>query len=435
MDRDMLSESELDYRLHKCNPVNRAALDDEDVLVALASVRHSVGSRAQREAPSHSARRPVYRRRWATLGATTAAVAVASLAGVETLTGGAGGAGLPLAVSPAAAAQLGKVAHAAAAQAMPGPNQFSYSAYKLEITADPSFGGASVDYTYDQTVQSWSGLVPADASRGRVTIDGISFATPQDRANYLANKSAFDSEFSRSVGVELAGTDDPAATGVLTDGVSPPRAPEENGDLSQIQEEVEAGTERPNGPRALLADLTASLDAQPEDLWAGLFTILRDSTNAQLRATAYEALSYVPGTKVLGNRTDQLGRAGVAIQFASGYANRGTDTIIVSPSTGYLLEDDNSVVNPDGVSERDVYLQRGIVNSMTALPGGGSQPITTATQTVDPTTGTTTSTSQTTTTGSPTTTSTPQTTTSPTTTSTPQTTTSASQTTTSTPQS
>jgi hypothetical protein len=54
VDRDMLSESELDYRLDKNNPVNRAALDDEDVPAALASVRHSVESGAHREAPTHS---------------------------------------------------------------------------------------------------------------------------------------------------------------------------------------------------------------------------------------------------------------------------------------------------------------------------------------------------------------------------------------------
>jgi hypothetical protein len=434
VDREMLSESELDHRLHQGNPVSRAALDDEGVRAALASVRRSVESGAHRQAPSRLAGRPLYRRRWATLGAATVAVAVASLVGVETLTGGAGGAGLPLAVSPAAAAQLGKVAHAAAGQLTPGPGQLEYLAYKTEVTADPSFGSASVDFTYDQTLQDWHGSMGGNG-RERITSDGISFATPQDQANYLANRSAFESEFSKSDDADFP-TGNTTAPGPLYDWLYPPRGPKEDGSFSSpIEKEVDAETERPNGPQALLADLTADLDAQPEDLWAGLFTILRNSTNAQLRATAYEALSYVPGTKVLGNRTDQLGRPGVAIQFTSGYANSGTDTIIVSPATGYLLEDDRPAVIPNGTaSERDVYLQRGIVNSDTALPGGGSQPITSATQTVDLTTGTETPTLQTTT--SSTTTSPPQTTTSTpqTTTSTPQTTTSTPQTTASTPQ-
>jgi hypothetical protein len=432
----MLSESELDYRLHKCNPVNRAALEDEGVLEALASVRRSVESGAHLQAPSRLTVRPVYRRRWATLGAATAAVAVASLVGVETLTGGAGGSGLPLAVSPAAAAQLNKVAHAAVAEVTPGGGQLEYVAYKIETTADPSFGNASVDFTYDQTLQSWDAPTITGDRRERITSDGISFATPQDETNYLANKSAFESEFSDSDNADFP-TDNATAPGLLNDWLYPPRGPEEDGSFSsQMQKDVFAGTERPNGPQALLADLATTYGPQPGALWAGLANVLTNSIDAQLRATAYEALSYVPGTTVLGNRKDQLGRVGVAIQFTE-YANGPTDTLIVSSSTGYLLEEDTSSTEPpEGtVLERTVYLQRGIVNSDTALPGGGSQPITSATQTVDLTTGTMKPTLQTTTSASQRTTSTPQTTTpaSQTTTSTPQTTTS--QTTTSTPQS
>ena len=85
------------------------------------------------------------------------------------MTGGAGSAGLPLAVSSAAAAQLGKVAHAAAGQVMPGPGQFEYLADKIESTAVASFGNASVDYTYDETLQEWDGPMPGLAGRERTT--------------------------------------------------------------------------------------------------------------------------------------------------------------------------------------------------------------------------------------------------------------------------
>jgi hypothetical protein len=415
MDRELLSESELDDRLHKSNPVDRAALDDEGVREALVAVRRSVESGAHRQAPSRSAGRPAYRRRWATLGAATAAVAVASLVGVETLTGGAGSAGLPLAVSRAAAAQLSKVAHAAAGQPTPGAGQLGYVADKIETTADPSFGNVSVDYTYDQTLQEWDGPRLGDARRQRMTSDGISFATPQDQANYLANKSAFDSEFSKSV---ATATEGPTATGVLYDSLFPP-ANQDGANLSQIQKEVFAGTERPNGPHALLADLAAADDAQPGDLWGGLLVILGGSNDAQLRATAYEALAYVPGTSVLGDRKDQLGRTGVAIQFTY-YANGPTDTLIVSPSTGYQLQDDIVTKTPAGTMlQREVYLQRGIVDSVTAVPGGDSQPLTAATQAVNLASGTSKPALQTTTPGSQSTTTTQQTT--------PQTTTTSSQ--------
>jgi hypothetical protein len=439
VDTEMLSESELDCRLRKANPVNRAALDDDGVLAGLASVRRSVVSGAHRQAPSRLTVRPVYRRRWATLGAATAVVAAASLVGVETLTGGAGGAGLPLAVSPAAAAQLGRVAHAAAGQATPGASQLEYRVYRSEIAADPSVGDVRVGFTSGETVQDWDGPIPGGARRERITNDGISFASPQDQANYLANKSAFDAELATTFG-DLVGAPpahDPMAKGMLYDHLFPPRGSQQDGaNFTQIQKAVLAGTERPSGPQELLHDLSLSLDAQPGDLWSGLVTILRDSTDAQLRATAYEALAYVPGATVLGDVKDQLGRVGVAIHF-TGYVKGPTDTLIVSPSTGYLLEDDVTLQTPKGtVLQREVDLQRGIVNSVTALPGGGSQPLTTATKTVNLATGTMTPTLQATTPASSTTTSTPQNTTSTpqNTTSTPQNTTSASQSTTSTPQ-
>jgi hypothetical protein len=47
-------------------------------------------------------------------------------------------------------------------------------------------------------------------------------------------------------------------------------------------------------------------------LWGDFSEILLSSTSAQLRATAYAALSYVPGTQVIGNETDQLGQPGIA---------------------------------------------------------------------------------------------------------------------------
>ena len=156
----------------------------------------------------------------------------------------------------------------------------------------------------------------------------MTFATPQDQANYLANKSAFD-------GVDSAfyqqfANANPTVTGLLSDFVYPPRAAKEDGSFSSaMQKAVFAGTERPSGPHALLADLATAYGAQPGGLWSGLANIFTHSTDAQLRATAYEALSYVPGTKVLGNRTDQLGRVGVAIQFTE-YVNGPTNTPILS---------------------------------------------------------------------------------------------------------
>ncbi len=154
MDTELISEEELDYRLHKCDPVNRAAVGSESFRAAVADMQRNIESSAQKEAPSNSAGRPVSRRRWVTLGAATAAVAVASLVGVETLTGGSGGAGLPLAVPPAAAAQLNEVAHATAGQATPSAGQWEYLEFKTEHTGTATVAGSTVQYTQTETEQT-----------------------------------------------------------------------------------------------------------------------------------------------------------------------------------------------------------------------------------------------------------------------------------------
>ena len=438
MDTEMLSEDELDLRLRQGNPVNRAALDDEEVGAALARVLRTIEAGARREERSRPASRPVHRRRWATLGVATAVAAVASLVGVKTLTGGAGGPSLPLAVSPAAAAQLDKVAHAAAVQVAAGAGQFEYLAEKIETAASTSVGGAPINYTYDQTIQNWDEpTFGAQGGRQRTTSQGIAFASAQDQANYLANKSAFDATFSAQFAAP-----DPTATGLIADDLykyHPAQAPPAPAGMSPadaaIYREVMALTVRPDSPRALLADLRLAFSPQADDLWGALVTILRSSTSPQLRATAYQALSYVPGTTVLGNQKDQLGRAGIAIHFPE-YAGGPADTLIVSPATGYILELDVAMKVPGGTTlSREIDLQHSVVDSVTALPDGGDQPITAATRNVDLRTGTVTP--QTTTSGSQTTTSTPQATTSgsQTTSSTAQTSTTASQTTTSASQS
>jgi hypothetical protein len=310
-------------------------------------------------------------------------------------------------VTPAAAAQLSRVAHAAAAQAAPGAGQFEYTATEIESVGDPSFGDESVNFTYDQTEQSWEGPIPVDESRDRITSSGITFASSQDRANYLANKSAFDTQFADSMV-----TSDPTASGLIADWLYPARGRKDEGTLTPLQSQIFNGTERPGSPQELLHDLTLYFDGEPSDLWSGLITILRDSTDAQLRATAYQAFAYVPGTTTLGNQKDQLGRAGAAIQF-SDHADGWTETIIVSPTTGYLLQDESSYSRSGSglTSERTIYLQRAIVDSVTALPDGNSQPFTAGSETVNLPKGTERPTLQTTTSASQTTTSTPLTTT------------------------
>jgi hypothetical protein len=410
--KSMLSDEELDHLLSRASrtqPVDRAALDDARVLAALASLRHDIESGKHLQGPTKLRMRRFYRRRWVTLGAATAAVAVASLVGVETLTGEGGGAGLPLAVSPAAAAQLNGVAHAAAGQAMPGAGQWEYLEVKNEATATVSARNAVVAYSSTQTQQSWIAPAQGDtdsAVRGRDTNDGFSFLTPQDQATYLANKSAFDAG---AVGQAMA-------SGVTQDKLFP----SDGGQLPVWE------TSPTSDPQTLIAEIwkqfvsehsgpgvvTGDLNAQrPGALWTVLNNLLLDSTSAQLRSTAYAAIAYVQGAKVLGNATDQLGRSGIEISFRE-IGNNFRQTLIVSPTTGDPLEYDMTLESIAGglpatyallpigtVVQRLIFLQRAVVNSDTALPNGGSQPIAAPTPTTTaPTQTTTTSAAQTTTT-------------------------------------
>jgi hypothetical protein len=127
--------------------------------------------------------------------------------------------------------------------------------------------------------------------------------------------------------------------------------------------------------------LKVTLNALRSDVsWGELSQVLLSSTSAKLRSRAYAALAYVSGTKVLGHQTDQLGRPGIAISRTSDVL--GSQTLIVSPSTGDLLERDDTRTSRRVVhgipaatlTAHEIFLRRSIVNSDTALPGGGSQP-------------------------------------------------------------
>jgi hypothetical protein len=383
---DILSDEELDQLLRRASrtlPVDRAALDDARVRAALASLQHDIEC-ADRETASNWGARPVYRRRWVTLAAATVAVAVLSLVGVERLPGrGAGHTGLPFTVPPAAAAQINRLAHAAAVQAMPAAGEWEYLEIKLENTGAMSIGNTAtwphapvpavtVTYMDTQTEQNWYGTDGDTRQRG--STDSFSFATPQDRATYLANKSAFDSSQQLPSGM---------ATGVYEDKFFP----------SQDSSQPVWAKSPPTDPQTLINEIwdqyLSSYGSgphphagaeRPEVLWDALTGMLLASTSARPRATAYSALAYVPYTTVLGSRTDQLGRSGIEISFT--HDSTGTiETLIVDPGTGDLLEldrtqkRDSNGLPAGAVISRELFVKRAIVAAAVSLPGGGYQAL------------------------------------------------------------
>lgn len=337
----------------------------------------------------------VARRRSVTVAAAIAAVAIASLFGVQTLTGGggAGSTGTPLSVAPAAAAQLKRVAQAAAGQAMPAAGQWEYLAIKQENTATLSnnSGSVTVVYTDTQTEQNW--IAANGDTRQRDSNDSFSFLTPQDKATYLADKAVLH------VGSRFPGYD-PTVPGVIEDRMfpdmehsppvwetSPPSDPHTL--ITELWHQYESAMPRfpagrllPDGRRVTrqqTAERAKAVAAQrPEILWDDLGGLLLYSTSARLRATAYRALADVPDTTVGGTDTDQLGRSGIAVTFTG--ARGQADTLIASPASGDLLEEDTALTTaadglPAGtVTNREIFLQRAIGDSDSTLPGGGTQP-------------------------------------------------------------
>lgn len=282
-------------------------------------------------------RRPA--RRLVTAGGVAVAVGLASLIGVEGLTGGSGRSGLILEVSPAAAAQLDRVARAAAAQPGLDAGQWEY------VERDQQSRSGSNASTMVR-VQDWFSATGVE--RERITTAGA-----------VTSDTMYT---------------DPSSTSAPTPGVN------ETSPASDVQ--------------ALLSDITAAAPASMQNVspatypayyWVDLSNVLLTSTSPSLRSLAFSALKYLPGASVLGSQTDSSGRTGVAISYDGGPGNTtGIDesyTIIVSPTTGQLLESFDTLTGPSGgmptgtVVYRVTNSRQGIVGADTALPGGGTLPL------------------------------------------------------------
>jgi hypothetical protein len=143
----------------------------------------------------------------------------------------------------------------------------------------------------------------------------------------------------------------------------------------------------PTQPVALLKALKRELEkegpARPTAM--GVFSLISNgllfnATSPALRSALYKVLAHLPGVELLGDRRDPLGRRGVAIAI-HGHRSPGFVTLF-DPSTATELE--TEMVNrspsrnphiptiPRGTAETyTVFIRRGIVNSISEIPGGG----------------------------------------------------------------
>jgi hypothetical protein len=355
-----ISDHELDTLLAARDPLHNVALDGPRLDAALTVLGAEIR-------PAAVQTRVWSRRRGRRLVlAMSAGLVVCAVVLASALLSGGGssdGVGLPLAVSPAQAAELNGIAERAAKiqVAGPGPGQWLYERFVTSSGGGEQSGDIVVNTHITFVTQQWMG--PAGQQRNRTVVKSFGFDTPRDRAVYDANRSRLGS-------IE-------AATGQVSDQASPPvgRTPLAPQNMPDTTSGIVAGfhklDKRPgDGPRF------------GADLFGEIVRILTSSTSQTQRAAALAAIKYVHGVQLLGASDDALGRRGTAIQESD---NSQVTKIIVNDETGNLLQMSlrytkrSSAKGTNFAPTKDsalqvTYLTRRLVDSMTALPGGGREP-------------------------------------------------------------
>jgi hypothetical protein len=216
------------------------------------------------------------------------------------------------------------------------------------------------------TKQDW--FKPNGSGRERIIETGRGFLTPRDRSIARAHHKPLDS----------------LLTNQSVDGVYP---------AGGIAWSFMNPAGLPTDPAALLGviEQRMHLTHWPQhaaDLFDAVAGLLFDTDSPALRAAEYRVLAHLPGVELLGWRSDRLGRRGltVAITRAGGsHAPAIREELIFDPATTDVLQraavlwapfhQSHTPTLPVGtVMGYTVLLRRGIVDSITGLPGGGRLP-------------------------------------------------------------
>jgi hypothetical protein len=355
-----ISDHELDTLLAARDPLHDVALDGPALDAVLTALGGEIRPNVVQTRVSGRGRG---RRLVLAMGAGLVVCAVVLASVFSSGDGSGDGVGLPLAVSPAQAAELNGIAERAAKiqVAGPGPGQWLYERFVTSSGGGEQSGDIVVNTHITYVTQQWMG--PTGQQRNRTVVKSFGFDTPGDRAVYEANRQRLGS-------IE-------ASPGQVYDQASPPVgkppfAPQNMPDTtSGIVARFHKFDKRPvDGPRF------------GADLFGEIVRILTSSTSPTQRAAALAAIKYVHGVQLLGASDDAVGRRGTAIQESD---SGQVTTIIVNDQTGNLLQmslrdtkrstakGTNLFPTKDSTGQV-TYLARGLVDSMTALPGGGRQP-------------------------------------------------------------
>lgn len=396
MARISLSDDAFDQLVASRDPIDAARLCDKAVLDGSLRLRDELltelaGELSLRQ-PSARRRRQrgfgIGRRRVVAVAGIAAIAVVGVLAMVALLPAGGGHDG-PLDVPAASAAVvLDRAAQAAmrAAPVVPGRGQYGF----VKVETGSALGSGQSSW------QSWMRLseVKSDwysangSGRERIVRTSTSFLTRRDRA------------IARAHGMTLAQLT--ATFPRLIDGAFPARTLQTAGFLPYWQ--MNRLPTRPAALRRWLerlllasagrpaqASLIRQMRADPAGLFAPISQFLLLPTAPPLRAALFRVLADLPGVQLLGHQRDRLGRSGIAVAVTDGRPERVREELLFDPATSNLLQTQAVLLRtstppsslgrripamPDGtVLEYTDFVSRGVVDSITQLPGGQHLPL------------------------------------------------------------
>lgn len=229
-----------------------------------------------------------------------------------------------LGASPAAAQTLERLAAIAAAQPIPAPGHYVY----LKAQVIDSATNTDVPYTFliRRTRESW--LAPDGSGRIRSSAGEPIFFSERDR--------------------RLFQKDDPGMTDF-------PPSDQRFGPRQHYALDASLPTD-PDELETALRMRAASENPPPEDGYAIEGEMLEEissllylpAASPELRAALYRVMARIEGVTLAGERTDPLGRGGIAFARAGGYGSDTTTRVvlIVDPESSQLLAQQTELLRP-----------------------------------------------------------------------------------------
>ncbi len=249
----------------------------------------------------------------------------------------------------AALDSLSLTADAQPAEPPPGPGQFEYTDSKglnwIDTYNTPT---TSYNVSYSELRQIW--IAPNGSGRIVETYSNPQLGTAKDRAGWIA---------AGRPSLVVAPSDSTFGPGQLSNG--PPN-------LNQL----------PDDPAKLAALLAArKIEGGPQgpaEDFVQIGDMLRETyVRPALRAAIFAVAEGIPGVRLLGTVTDQVGRSGIGLAYVHAYPAHGQivkSVLVFDPKTSKMIAEETLVIHTKTGKTALVawadYLKSGVVNSKTS---------------------------------------------------------------------